>query len=80
MALWYSYTMMLTESQRTPKDTAYRLASLSRVFVTNAEISGYADLRNQKLIRTGRDGYIALTKAGQRLLWSAAVKANEKAY
>jgi hypothetical protein len=70
----------VTTATTTPTDTAYRLASLSRVFVPNAQINKYADLRQNKLIRTGRDGFIALTKMGQRLLWSAAVRANEKAY
>jgi hypothetical protein len=63
-----------------PADTAYRLASLSRVFVPNAQINDHADLRQWKLIRTGRDGFVALTRTGQRLLWSAAVHANQKAY
>jgi hypothetical protein len=70
----------VTATKLTPTDTAYRLASLSRVFVPNAQINDHADLRQQKLIRIGRDGFIALTKMGQRLLWSAAVRANEKAY
>jgi hypothetical protein len=69
----------MTETMN-PTDTAYRLASLSRVFVPNAQISDHADLRQRKLIPPGPDGFIALTRIGERLLWSAAISANQKVY
>jgi len=62
----------------TPSDTVYRLASLSKVLVPNSELSTFSDL--PKLVRKGRDGYLALTRSGERMLWSAAVTANEKLY
>ena len=63
-----------------PTDITHRLGELQRVFVPNAKITEYADLVAEKLIRRGRDGYIAWTGKGALRMLDAHVVADAKAY
>lgn len=63
-----------------PTDTNHRLGELQRVYVRNAEITQYADLVADGLVRRGRDGYIAWTRKAARRMALAHVTAESKAY
>ena len=63
-----------------PTDTNYRLGELQRVYVRNTEISQYADLVAEGLVRRGRDGYIAWTRKAARRMALAHTAAESKAY
>lgn len=70
----------MTNTANLPTDTTHRLGELQRVYVPNSAITEYADLVAEKLIRRGRDGFIAWTGKGALLMLDAHVAADAKAY